>query len=55
MPSHYVIATFQLYGSSMLTVPDYFFRVREIGRLRQTRYEASLSHSGTLQGVWARD
>ena len=37
VPSHYVIATFQLYGSLMLESPDYFFRVREIGRLRQTR------------------
>ena len=36
VPSHYVIATFQLYGSLMLESPDYFFRVREIGRLRQT-------------------
>ena len=37
VPSNYVIATFQLYGSLMLESPDYFFRVREIGRLRQTR------------------
>ena len=37
VPSHYVIATFQLYGSLMLESPDYFFRVRERGRLRQTR------------------
>ena len=36
VPSHYVIATFQLDGSLMLESPDYFFRVREIGRLRQT-------------------
>ena len=35
VPSHYVIATFQLYGSLMLESPDYFFRVREIGRLRR--------------------
>ena len=33
VPSHYVIAT---YGSLMLESPDYFFRVREIGGLRQT-------------------
>ena len=39
VPSHYVIATFQLYGPLMLTVPDYFFRMREIGRLRQTRVD----------------
>ena len=37
VPSHYVIATFQLYGSLMLESPDSFFRVRETGRLRQTR------------------
>ena len=36
VPSRYVIATFQLYGSLMLESPDYFFRVREIVRLRQT-------------------
>ena len=36
VPSHYVIATFQLYGSLTLESPDYFFRVRGIGRLRQT-------------------
>ena len=36
VPSHCVIATFQLYGSLMLESPDYFLRVREIGRLRQT-------------------
>ena len=37
VPSHCVIATFQLYGSLMLESPDYFFRMREIGRLRQTK------------------
>ena len=39
VPSYYVIATFQLYGSLMLESPDYFFRVREIGRLRQTNFD----------------
>ena len=42
VPSHYVIATFQLYGSLMLESPDYFFRVREIGRLRQTNIRAAI-------------
>ena len=36
VPSHCVIAIFQLYGSLMLESPDCFFRVREIGRLSQT-------------------
>ena len=31
-----VTTAFQGYGSLMLTTPDYFFPVRDIGRLRQT-------------------
>ena len=40
VPSHYVIATFQLAGR--LESPDYFFRVREIGGLGQTMAESFL-------------
>ena len=35
--TYYAMITFQPDGSLMLESPDYFFRVREIGRLRQTR------------------
>ena len=41
--TYYAIGTFQPDGWSMLSIPDYFFRLGEIGRLRQTTVCVCLS------------
>ena len=51
VPSHYVIATFQLYGSLMLCYiesPDYFFRVREIRGQATPDYTWSWLHAKSV-------